>query len=126
MALRKRGADAADKDPEATKTSLRVMIFALITLMSGSGLQISGKRMGNALPEHMFAILLLAVFLISGAFFGAAYVLAGRRGLDAQTLRFPKRQYAAMAVFDTMQMMLTMLAQPHVPGKVKPLTSAGL
>jgi len=114
----------ASDEVTATKSSipgLGIFAIALFTVMCGSGLSITGKKMGNALPEHMFAILLVAVFLISAAFFAAAYIIAGSRGIDKTTLAFPKKKYAIMAVFDTVQMTLTMLAQPHVPGKIQGL-----
>jgi len=98
-----------------------IAALMFVTVLSGSGLSVSGKQLGNSVPEHMFCILLVAVFMISGGFFASAYALAGHSGIDKETANFPKKKYAYMAVFDTLQMFLTMLAQPHVPGQVQGL-----
>jgi drug/metabolite transporter (DMT)-like permease len=70
----------------------------------------------------MFFVTLLAVFVLAVAFFIAAHLI-NPQGIPASSASFPKHKFALMAVGDTLQMVLMMLASAKVPGQIQGMLS---
>ena len=49
----------------------------------------------------------------------AFFIAAVAVGITERSREFPKSKLAMMSTFDTLQMLLSMLAQPHVSGKMQ-------
>ena len=118
---RLKASTAEDGSKEAKKgVDMALVLIVASFVLSSSGNSIAGKRMANKLEQHMFFITLIAVFVLTAFFFALSRIL-NPRGLPASSTAFPKHKFVFMAVGDTLQMVLIMLASAKVPGSIQRL-----
>ena len=93
--------------------NLKVIALSILTIIFAAGNTIAMKQVANTVPSHIFFISLLQVGVLTVAFF---IVLLFQKlftsTITSVSHSFPKRKFAMMAIWDTLQVMLV-----HPPGR---------
>lgn len=107
--------------------NMRLFVFLVATIISGTGNRIFFKKMGDAMPNYAFFLSNLTTLIYIPIFFGVvAYLRRFTDNITDDMVAFPKYKYLVMGALDAVSGILSLFGNTAVPGALQTLLNQGV